>query len=87
MMQRLKVQARDQLAHFATVLFGLLPFALFPCVLSGMWAGFVMGMVREVAEAGNPVTWGKIKGAVVRSDAPLDLTFWTLGGAVVGALV
>lgn len=69
----------DQGAHFATALL-VLTLAIHGGPVGGAIAGFLCGMIREVAEAGNPVTFAKILHAPAKSDAPLDLMFWTLGG-------
>lgn len=79
----LRKQITDQAAHGAVAL-GVLSLAATGEPLGFALAGFLIGMVREVTEAGLPVTWSKIKAAPVHSDAPLDLTFWTLGGLLAG---
>jgi hypothetical protein len=76
----MRKELRDQSAHFAAALVALLPFALFPCFLTGAWAGFFIGLVREITEEGE-VTWAAFSRAL---DSKLDLTFWTLGGLAVG---
>lgn len=81
-----KNQIRDQVAHAAAAFVGLIPAALAPSVVTFAWAGFCMGMVREVTELGRPVTWAKIKAAPMKWDAPLDLFFWTAGGAIAGLM-
>ena len=80
-------QVRDQLVHAGVAMVALLPLALFQHVLAFAWAGLLIGMVREVTELGNPVTWEKIKAAPQKWDAPLDLACWAIGGAVVGLLI
>ena len=42
---------------------------------------FVMGMIRETTEEGDPVTGKKILAAL---GSTVDLLGWTLGGAVFG---
>lgn len=78
----MRKQAIDQSLHAATAF--LVIFAAHFGVLGGAIGGLLCGMIREVTEAGLPVTWAKIKAAPFHSDAPLDLTFWTLGGAIAG---
>lgn len=75
-------QVIDQALHGA-VAFLVISAAQFG-PFGGAVAGFLCGMVREVTEAGLPVTWAKIKAAPLHSDAPLDLSFWTLGGLLAG---
>ena len=79
-------QIRDQIVHTAVALVALLPVAIFQHGLAFAWAGFCMGMVREVTELGRPVIWAKIKAAPLKWDAPLDLFFWAIGGVIVGLM-
>jgi hypothetical protein len=74
-------EARDQAAHVAAAVIGLAPLVLAPNIITGAWAGFCMGMVREVTEEGE-VTLAAFKRAL---GSRLDLAFWTIGGAIVGA--
>ena len=76
-------ELRDQSAHFITAIITLLPFAMWPNLLTGAFAGFMVGLVREITEEGTPVTPLKVANAL---HSRLDLTFWTLGGIAVGAL-
>jgi hypothetical protein len=75
-------ELRDQSAHAASAVLALIPLALFPCVLTGAWAGFCMGIVREITEEGE-VSLAALKAAL---GSRLDLTFWTLGGLAVGLI-
>lgn len=77
-------EIRDQAAHFATAAVVLAPAMLWPSVAAFAWAGFAVGAVREVTEAGAPFTFHKLALAIETSK--LDLVFWTLG-AVAAALV
>jgi hypothetical protein len=79
-------QLRDQSAHLAAAVAGILPCALWgPGVATLAWATFCMGLVREVTEEGTPVTPGKVVYAIAHSK--LDLAFWTAGGVLVGVVV
>lgn len=72
----------DQAAHAGAAVVALLPFALLPCALTGAWAGFCMGMVREITEEGE-IGAGSFRKAL---GSTRDLIFWTLGGLAVGLL-
>lgn len=74
-------EVRDQAAHAGAAILALLPAALAPGALTFAWAGFCLGLVREVTEEGAPVTLGRLR-AALRSYS--DLAFWTLGGLLVG---
>ena len=76
-------ELRDQVAHFLAATVALFPLVCWPGVLTFTWAGFMLGLVREVTEEGAPVTGPKALRAL-RSWR--DLTFWTLGGTFVGVL-
>lgn len=76
----------DQGAHFFVALLAL-SLAIRGGPVGGAIAGFLCGMIREVAEAGNPVTLDKILQAPIKSDAPLDLVFWSLGGLIAAVIV
>jgi len=79
-------QLLDQSAHVAAALVGLVPLALAPSPLTGVWAGFLMGLVRELTEEGSRVRLAHF-GAVARSAASrLDIAFWTLGGFIAGTM-
>lgn len=73
-------ELRDQSAHSAAAVVALLPLALAPCLLTGAWAGFCIGIVREVTEEGE-ISVAALKRAL---HSRLDLAFWTLGGAFAG---
>lgn len=74
-------EIRDQSAHAAIVALALVPFALSRNPLTGLFAGFVIGMVAEVKERGNPVTAAKVRSAL---KSRRDLTFYSLTGATIG---
>ncbi|MEQ5789095.1 hypothetical protein J3454_14455 [Erythrobacter sp. NFXS35] len=74
-------QAIDQIAHFAAALVILLVFAE-GGIIGGAVAGLGCGLIREVAESGNPVRWPAVKAQLTQTDAPLDILFWSLGGFV-----
>lgn len=81
-----KKQLVDQSAHFAAaaVLFG--PFVIAPCMLTAALATGGYGLVREITEEGNPVTWAKVKAAVSSGNSRVDIAFWALAGAVLYGL-
>ena len=79
---RIRKELRDQSAHGLTGTIGALPVLAWPGILACAWLFFVMGMVREVAEEGTPVTLRKI-GHAARSSW-WDLSWWTAFGAAVG---
>lgn len=83
-MARLLKELRDQSLHMGWCAAILLPVALWPGLLTFALAGFGCGLIREVTEEGAPVTPGKVLYAARVSK--LDLAFWTLGGALVGAM-
>lgn len=65
-------QVIDQTAHLIAAIVILLPVALMHNSFVFVWAGFALGLVREVTEDGPIFSKGSI----------LDLSFWTLGGLV-----
>ena len=75
-------EIRDQLAHAGAALQCLVPFGLIPCILTGALAGFGIGLVREITEEGE-VSLPALKKAL---GSRLDLSFWTLGGAIAGLI-
>ena len=76
-------ELRDQSAHVAAALVALLPLALMPGLVAFMWAGFMLGLVREITEEGSPVTGTKVVKAL---RSWLDLLFWTIGGGLAGVI-
>lgn len=79
----MKSEIRDQSAHAAAAMIALLPMAVLPLPFAGLWAGFFMGMIREVTEEGE-VSLPAIHRAL---GSWLDLSFWTLGGFVAGLIL
>lgn len=77
-------ELRDQSAHMAVAAFALAPAIYWPNPFTYAWAGFCMGLVREVTEEGPPVTLATVVAAVTQGRSWLDLSFWTLGGFAVG---
>lgn len=73
-------ELRDQSAHFVAAIVALLPAVFFPGPLSFAWAGFSLGVVREMTEKGV-ITLPAARRAL---GSRLDLTFWTLGGLIAG---
>jgi|GEM_PF-1376723 len=82
----IKAQARDQAPHFAAALAILAIFAIGGLV-AGALAGAGIGLMRELGEAGTPLTFEKAKVQLTQTDAALDISFWALGGAVAGWLL
>jgi hypothetical protein len=72
----------DQAAHAAAALLAILPLALAPNPLTGAWAGFAIGLVREITEEGE-VSLAALKAAL---GSRLDLAFWTIGGSIAGLI-
>ena len=76
-------QIIDQGSHLSAAILVLVPLVMAPGLLSGAWAGFWLGYVREITEEGAVVTLASIKAAF---GSKLDLIFWTAGGALSGLL-
>jgi hypothetical protein len=75
-------ELRDQSAHATAAIVALLPLVLWPGLITGAWAGFSIGLVREITEEGE-VSLPALKHAL---HSRLDLAFWTLGGTVAGLI-
>lgn len=78
----MKKELRDQAAHAAFAMLCLLPVALAPSIITGALSGFLVGLVREITEE-REVSLAALKRAL---GSKLDLTFWALGGAIVGMI-
>lgn len=76
----------DQSSHVAAATVFFLPFLLAPCALTAALATGGYGVVREVTEEGNPVTWAKVKAALSGTNSLIDVAFWSLTGAVLYTL-
>jgi hypothetical protein len=76
-------QIRDQLAHAGAAFLCLLPLAIAPNIIGGILSGFLVGLVREVTEEGDPVSIDKLRAAL---GSWKDLLGWTLGGLVLGII-
>lgn len=74
----------DQVAHVGAAVLALTPLALWDGALPGAWAGFCMGMVRELTQVGKLVEVSSFRQVFSSNGHRLDLAFWTLGGAAVG---
>lgn len=72
----------DQVLHCAAAILCLLPVALAPNILTGALSGFLCGMIRELTEEGE-ISVAALRGAF---KSKLDLSFWALGGAIVGLI-
>ena len=76
-------EIRDQAAHAAAAVLCLLPLAIAPNVIGGVLSGFLVGLVREVTEEGDPVSIDKLRAAL---GSWKDLLGWSLGGLILGLL-
>jgi hypothetical protein len=75
-------EVRDQALHCAAAILCLLPVALAPNIFTGALSGFLCGMIREITEEG-PINRESVLEAL---GSKLDLSFWALGGAIVGLI-
>lgn len=75
-------EIRDQALHCAAAILCLLPVALAPNLLTGALSGILCGLIRELTEEGE-VSLAALKAAL---GSKLDLSFWALGGAIVGLI-
>jgi len=81
----IKKQLLDQSAHMVAALVFLSPVIAAPCLLSAMFAGAGMGIVREVTEGGSKVTLETIKGAFTKWSC-VDISFWAIGAGIAWSL-
>ncbi len=77
----MKEELKDQAAHAAACAVSLAPAAFWPNPLTFAWAGWCLGMVREVTEEFDPVTPAKI---IKAAQSWRDLATWTLVGFILG---
>lgn len=75
----------DQVAHFAAAMLAIAPAIVAPSIATGAWAGFCIGMVRELTEEGS-LSWRAIGAITASPGSRLDIVFWLAGGAVAGCL-
>ena len=77
----------DQIAHFTVGAAILTLFAL-GGLIGGFVAGAVIGLVRELTEAGGSrITLAEIPVHFAKRDPWIDLTFWGLGGGFASVVV
>lgn len=76
-------ELRDQAAHAATVIIILGIFSIGGPV-AGAVSGLGIGLLAEIKEEGNPVTWPKVVSAC---GSWLDLTFYAATGCILGVLL
>jgi hypothetical protein len=76
-------EIREQLAHVGAAILCLLPLAIAPNIVGGILSGFLVGLVREVSEEGNPVSIDKLRAAL---GSWKDLCGWSLGGLILGLI-
>jgi hypothetical protein len=69
----------------AAALAFLLPFAFLPHLVASVWAGFGLGLVREITEEGE-ISIAALKHCFTGPNSRRDIMFWTLGGALAGIL-
>lgn len=81
----LRKEVRDQLAHMVWAAFVLGPVMIWPSVMAFAFAGFMVGLVREVTEERTPFTPIKVAYAIATSK--LDLFFWTIGAGLTAYLL
>jgi ABC-type molybdate transport system permease subunit len=72
-------EARDQLAHIAVSVVSVAPVITVPSVYSAAFAGFMLGLNREVGEQQAPLTFAKL--VKVFATQKRDLSAWTFGAA------
>lgn len=83
-------QFTDQSAHFAAavVILGIASaFGAHVTFLSGTVLGFALGFVRELTQEGDPVNLQRARNVLTGPSHMLDVSFWTIGGAVAGILL
>jgi hypothetical protein len=73
----------DQAAHAAACIVALTPAALFPNPFTFAWAGWCLGLIREVTEEGDPVTTAKV---IKAAQSWRDLITWTATGFLIGVI-
>jgi hypothetical protein len=78
-------EVRDQAAHFLAAAVILLPFAFLPHFIAGAWAGFGLGLVREITEE-SEISLHALKHCFTGPNSRRDILFWTLGGLFAGIL-
>jgi hypothetical protein len=75
-------ELRDQAAHAAWAIISLAPVILAPNPVTGAWAGFAIGLVREVTEEGE-LSLDAVRRAL---GSVRDLLGWSAGGAIIGLI-
>ena len=83
-------QLIDQAAHFAAavVIIGTASaLGAHVTLLSGTVLGFALGFVRELTQEGDPVNLQRARNVITGSSHMLDISFWTLGGALAGIIL
>lgn len=71
-------ELRDQTAHLVMGIVALAPLIAHPAWFTAAFAGFSMGLSRELGEMRPPLTMAKIR--TVFSNQKFDLMFWTISG-------
>lgn len=77
----LKKQLIDQSAHLFGAIVIVGPLIISPSIFSSLWAGFGIGIVRELSQNNKQVTWDGIK-KIVTPGSLLDIFFWTMGAGL-----
>ena len=78
----IKKQLIDQSAHLLGAMIILAPLFILPSLISALWAGFGIGLVRELSQRGTQVTWQGFKDSF-KPFSLLDMTFWSIGGGLI----
>lgn len=73
-------ELRDQALHALWAIISCAPVILAPNPITGAWAGFAIGLVREVTEEGE-ISLAALNRAL---GSWRDLLGWSAGGAIIG---
>jgi type III secretory pathway component EscS len=82
----IKKQLTDQSAHLITAFVVIAPLLTWPGIASAVFAGLMIGLVREITEAGTKVTIATVKSALTPWSL-VDISFWGLGGLLAGIIL
>lgn len=82
----MKKELRDQLAHAGVALAALLPIAVLPCLLTGLFGGLVIGLLAELKEEDSSVSLASLKAVLASPRSLLDISGYAAAGAIVGLI-
>lgn len=82
----IRKQLLDQSLHMIAAFIIMAPLLLFMNIWGALWAGLGIGIVREITEEGNPVTFSKIKRAFSFWSC-VDIIFWAIGAMLAFILI